>query len=475
MEHPRQKEVKTRWARFGAFLLKVVLLDVCADGQPGDSAEDRAAMRYALRIARPLWLVSLGGVVTIVAFGAHHGLTSLGQWLRCTAALLALAVASAMVGGMIGFLFGIPRIRNANGSPGSVQTGSRGIETYTHLEEISDWLAKILVGVGLAELSGFPTRLWGIAGILAKELCSCTPAAGTATQPGAAVVCNHQQAFVLFLMLGYGALGLMAGFLFTRLFLRRIYYVADTFSASDLHIVNDSLQVSELAIDAILQDKEKAFESLKPEVQAAVQRLASVRADELTFAEQLRAWAKAQLLRQDFARAVYGFQKAAALAPADAVLKSELARVRTLASRIWQQESLEEAAEAAGSGNAEASASATETLMFSELYEPPPAGFEKVIGRGEGLRTKGQASDLSLVYLIAAYGQKAAWAAEHGQPTFQEEARGKALALSRVVLPRQNEAANLLRYLWTTTNPSDDDLAVFRSDPEFVALFEATP
>lgn len=88
-----------------------------------------------------------------------------------TAAFIALAIcgAAAAVGSALGFLFGLPRtitggdVRKAD--PAGQEPSAGGVArtptaatsplaTNTNLEQISDWLTKIIVGVGLTKLNG---------------------------------------------------------------------------------------------------------------------------------------------------------------------------------------------------------------------------------------------------------------------------------------------------------------------------------
>src|SRR5215207_3296326 len=52
------------------------------------------------------------------------------------------------VGALVGFLFGIPRRFQREGSDPALG----GLVVNTNLEQISDWLTKIIVGVGLVEI-----------------------------------------------------------------------------------------------------------------------------------------------------------------------------------------------------------------------------------------------------------------------------------------------------------------------------------
>lgn len=60
------------------------------------------------------------------------------------AELFLFAISSTIFGALIGFLFGIPKM-------GKSRSDGR-MRANTNLEEISDWLTKIIVGLGLAQL-----------------------------------------------------------------------------------------------------------------------------------------------------------------------------------------------------------------------------------------------------------------------------------------------------------------------------------
>lgn len=69
---------------------------------------------------------------------------------------IAAALAAAAAGSLAGFLFGLPR----SAQEGDSGKGRQGFEENTNLEQISDWLTKILVGVGLIQIgnAGDPAR-----------------------------------------------------------------------------------------------------------------------------------------------------------------------------------------------------------------------------------------------------------------------------------------------------------------------------
>lgn len=86
-------------------------------------------------------------------------LFSANSWHKALSAfgiIGAVSGASFVLGFLLGFLFGIPKIIKANKSLENSKsvTSETPIEANTNLEEISDWLTKILVGVGLTQIQG---------------------------------------------------------------------------------------------------------------------------------------------------------------------------------------------------------------------------------------------------------------------------------------------------------------------------------
>ncbi len=64
----------------------------------------------------------------------------------------AVSGASFVLGFLIGFLFGVPRTVESNDPTLSKNSQTR-VQANTNLEQISDWLTKILVGVGLTQIT----------------------------------------------------------------------------------------------------------------------------------------------------------------------------------------------------------------------------------------------------------------------------------------------------------------------------------
>lgn len=114
-----------------------------ADIKPPRTAtknKDDESLPFALGIlyAAIVWTGAvLGSVICYTGWNAQ----------KISVGLLAAFAASA-VGALIGFLFGVPK--GPSSKDGQQQSGSY-YRPNTNLEEVSDWLTKIIVGVGLIQ------------------------------------------------------------------------------------------------------------------------------------------------------------------------------------------------------------------------------------------------------------------------------------------------------------------------------------
>ncbi len=111
------------------------------------------------------------------------------------------ASASFAVGAFFGFIFGIPRTLSSPLPAGTTIDGGYQVMPNTNLEQISDWLTKILVGVGLVELGKIGDTLSNVAQGLSPSL-----GGGSTGYPAAMAL------IISFLILGF-----IGSYLFTRL------------------------------------------------------------------------------------------------------------------------------------------------------------------------------------------------------------------------------------------------------------------
>lgn len=73
------------------------------------------------------------------------------------------AAAAIGVGGILGFLFALPRTLEQ-------EKGSGLLATNSNLDQVSDWLTKILIGLGLIELGRIADGIDDLGGSLAAAL-----------------------------------------------------------------------------------------------------------------------------------------------------------------------------------------------------------------------------------------------------------------------------------------------------------------
>ena len=136
----------------------------------GNSLSDE--VRDAALILTIVLVLLIGGWILT---GAASTLAA--EALRPAALHIAILWSAAcfMAGFLTGFLFGVPKFGAGDASPKKpacpARSGASSAQGYsqrpnTNLEQISDWLTKIIVGLGLVELKQIPTHLgnaarWG--------------------------------------------------------------------------------------------------------------------------------------------------------------------------------------------------------------------------------------------------------------------------------------------------------------------------
>jgi hypothetical protein len=116
--------------------------------------------------------LGLGGL-GVICYGLAQA-----DGLQSVAVGLLVSLAAASVGALLGFVFGIPR--RVENSPVAAQRVYAG---NTNLEQISDWIVKIIVALGLIELGSLTTWFGGLSRTLGAALgsapSSTAMAAGT--------------------------------------------------------------------------------------------------------------------------------------------------------------------------------------------------------------------------------------------------------------------------------------------------------
>jgi len=177
----------------------------------------------------PWWIAAsplIGLVAAVVYAGAGVSTAKSGATFWSALALcIATAAASLIVGALIGFLFGFPRTPEKSGATGLLTTN-------TNLDQISDWLTKILVGLGLVQIGKLAHGIHGLAASLAPGL-----GEGAAAQP-----------FAVGLLVYSAVDGFLLGYLWARTVASRLFREA----AEDL---SSKLTTQGFALETQLSDE----------------------------------------------------------------------------------------------------------------------------------------------------------------------------------------------------------------------------
>jgi hypothetical protein len=124
---------------------------------------------------------------------------------------LLVAVAALAIGALLGFLFGIPRALQLQSTTSPDASHVTAYAVNTNLEQISDWLTKILVGVGLIQL-----------GRIGAQFARLTAAVGS-SMGGKPIGQYAAGADIVFFLLW----GFLLGYLLTRTYLTAAFRAFD--------------------------------------------------------------------------------------------------------------------------------------------------------------------------------------------------------------------------------------------------------
>ena len=180
-------------------------------------------------------------------------------------------------GMLLGFLFGIPRslpsgtvnmppaeertngrrrsgdepaaMEAAAGTSNTIFLGTPSpMEINSNLVEVSDWLTKIIVGVGLIEMKTLPATARGVAAFIAPSL---------------AIAPDTAQAVVSGIMLFFSVHGFLIGYLLTRIYLSIMIQRADSL------VKNDSVRLEsgkEIEVTELSRLQQKSLDDMQEAV-----------------------------------------------------------------------------------------------------------------------------------------------------------------------------------------------------------------
>lgn len=166
-----------------------------------DEIPKRIELFFRKDNSRSKWKFYLG--ISIAAgVGAVALHTGGNSQARDFSAGFLLAGASLFLGVLVGFIFGIPKTSKPSVDSSSPIQANTDVaySLNTNLEEISDWLTKMLVGVGLVQLTAIPGYIGRFANYWETSIGKSFPAA-----------------YVAALIAFFSLTGFLIGYLWTRL------------------------------------------------------------------------------------------------------------------------------------------------------------------------------------------------------------------------------------------------------------------
>lgn len=251
--------------------------------RPGDGGE------LARNILRYIFYATLTGAAMLVLFAIFAGGDEhVSTTFRIIGGLLLFAFAAVAAGAATGFLFGIPRTLQGN-----TPTESTSYQVNTNLEQISDWLTKIIVGLGLINLTTIPDRVMEMNRYVSETL---------GLKPPAYAVVGSAAVF-------FATVGFLLGYLSTRLF------ISGAFRKADNDLLRSVAREAEpfAKMGAQPRDPESDIKPVDDRVKKLVRLAEQTEATPSTVTPDVaRQLARAYSASGDFERAILFFERAGA-------------------------------------------------------------------------------------------------------------------------------------------------------------------
>ena len=179
------------------------------------------------------WIATFGILIILLYASQFSG----SKFRSVSSVGVVTALSCLLVGGLLGFLFGIPRTlqeerpRRSEATPDQSELPASYLAN-TNLEQISDWLTKILVGLGLTQIGSISSNAESLVANLSIGLGD----ADTST------------AFAATLLLFYLTCGFLMGYLWTRL------YLASALAQADVETLRGRISEVEEKTDQVRQE-----------------------------------------------------------------------------------------------------------------------------------------------------------------------------------------------------------------------------
>lgn len=190
----------------------------------GTEQEQTAALSNIKTEAKKLDEDSKSKIDSLVTEGVENVIKSpdLGSgsrsWQKYLVALgtgLLIGGAAFCLGAFSGFLFGIPRIMNSSSAQAVLKSSTNVILHNDNLVQISDWLTKIIVGVGLTQINKAPEKLWQ----MGEKISYCFDPNGYQSNSNKDIATVISICVVLYFLI----LGFIASYLWTRVYFSHLF------------------------------------------------------------------------------------------------------------------------------------------------------------------------------------------------------------------------------------------------------------
>jgi hypothetical protein len=155
-----------------------------------------------LTVALVMLTANIAGFAAIAASPWYHAIPDV--W----------AMACLAAGALVGFVFGVPKWVRPNGRDAKRER----YEPNANIEKLSDWLTKIVVGVGLVELHQIGPTIGRMSDVLAM---------GVTLGPGRTSSAEEAKAFASGVIVYFFAAGVIQGFLLIRMFMTRAWQASE--------------------------------------------------------------------------------------------------------------------------------------------------------------------------------------------------------------------------------------------------------
>ncbi|HEY0106503.1 MAG TPA: tetratricopeptide repeat protein, partial [Rhizomicrobium sp.] len=326
--------------------------------------------------------------------------------------------------------------------------GGAAVPTSTvnnNLGDISDWLTKTLVGVGLTQLYSLPKFLGDIA----------ADANSYGFQWG-----DYGQLLAFSILLYFFNGGFWLGYFGTRTFITILFgQFASGLPKSSIALAGQPLK---LALDSA-----NNFAPAPPELRVVDAALLSVPLQSLSSRDEVMAWAAAQARAQNPNAARAALENVLACDPGNQDAMRQLVKVYLALGQYGDAVRL-----------GKALTEDTAPKMVAALYDFAPGGFREAQRIGLKLMQDKDAEEGPTihVWLACAYAQEFGWLKKQ-QPNDAAKiatAHDNAMAQIQRTLELDPTVRDQLHAFWKPADPNtmDNDLAVFGDDPELKKLLE---